>query len=147
MPRRPLDHLPPRPPGPECGAGGIGVWIYVPEGSHRRCGGGMADPDHEGQRQPRRPEPDERRRARDCGEILGNASSNGRREGRSELPWWPWRSEPCGPGMFPPGPADDWSGVPEQLWPATTESVLRRMAHGPANRLDRLRALGNGVVP
>lgn len=32
-------------------------------------------------------------------------------------------------------------------WQATTQSDVRRMAHGLANRVDRLRACGNGVVP
>jgi len=43
---------------------------------------------------------------------------------------------------WPPGPQDDWSAVPEGLEPA-----LRRVAHGHSRRMDRLRALGNGVVP
>lgn len=45
---------------------------------------------------------------------------------------------------FPPGPgdADGWAGVQESLEPA-----IRRMADGGAYRVDRLRALGNGVVP
>jgi DNA (cytosine-5)-methyltransferase 1 len=50
----------------------------------------------------------------------------------------------CAVGIFPPCPddRDSWERVPETLKP----SVLR-MADGLANRLDRIRACGNGVVP
>jgi DNA (cytosine-5)-methyltransferase 1 len=50
---------------------------------------------------------------------------------------------------FPPGPSGDWSNVPERFWPAVKPSV-RGMANGMAGGLarnDRLRILGNGVVP
>lgn len=45
---------------------------------------------------------------------------------------------------FPPGPDDmqSWSRVPEVLEPAVC-----RVAYGLANRIDRLRLAGNGVVP
>lgn len=45
---------------------------------------------------------------------------------------------------FPPYPDDvrSWSVVPESAQPNVC-----RMAHGMADRLDRLRAIGNGVVP
>lgn len=102
----------------------------------------LAHPHHEGQRQPRGTEPDERGRARDGGEAVGDPHRprlegrcmRGGRRAHERLAW-------------PPSPADDWSGIPERLWPATTESVLRGVADGPPLRLDRLRALGNGVVP
>jgi DNA (cytosine-5)-methyltransferase 1 len=55
------------------------------------------------------------------------------------------------PGAFsaawPPGPAGDWSGIHEHFWPTCAQSGVRRVAHGLAPRLDRLRACGNGVVP
>lgn len=51
-----------------------------------------------------------------------------------------------GVGCWPPGPNDDWSGIPEQCWPAT-EPDIRGVADGMAARVDRLRACGNGVVP
>lgn len=47
--------------------------------------------------------------------------------------------------LWPPGPDDDWSGVPRELWPV--EPPVRRVADGVAGRVDRLRACGNGVVP
>ena len=43
--------------------------------------------------------------------------------------------------QWPPGP--DYRGE----WPLGLEPSVRRVAHGIPNRLDRLRALGNGVVP
>ena len=46
----------------------------------------------------------------------------------------------------PPGPEDDWSDVPEHLWPATEPAVCG-VPDGLSNRVDRLRALGNAVVP
>lgn len=43
---------------------------------------------------------------------------------------------------WPPSPSADWSGIPEEAQPA-----VRGVADGAALRVDRLRALGNGVVP
>ena len=68
---------------------------------------------------------------------LGN-SNHKRLEGQlqcecsSELPAWP------------PSPSDyeGWNRVPNHLKPA-----LHRMADGMADRVDRIRACGNGVVP
>ena len=46
--------------------------------------------------------------------------------------------------LWPPGPGEheQWGHVPDALKPA-----VHRMADGMANRVDRLRACGNGVVP
>ena len=57
-----------------------------------------------------------------------------------------------GYGIFAPGPDADWSAIAPRFWPATAQPALRRVADGVAGRLDlsradRLRLLGNGVVP
>ena len=46
--------------------------------------------------------------------------------------------------LWPPAPGghEQWGHVPDALKPA-----VHRMADGMANRVDRLRACGNGVVP
>lgn len=49
-----------------------------------------------------------------------------------QLPLWPPR----------PNDFDDWRNIPENLKPA-----VYRMADGLADRVDRVRACGNGVVP
>jgi len=57
------------------------------------------------------------------------------------------------PSPWPPSPtSDDWRRIPNQFYPTiahekTVESSVRGMAHGSTNRVDRLRALGNGCVP
>lgn len=74
---------------------------------------------------------------RSCGEIMGNTNSE-RLEGQcqcecsNQLPTWP------------PSPTsyEQWEGIPNHLKPA-----LHRMADGLANRVDEIRACGNGVVP
>ncbi len=58
--------------------------------------------------------------------------------GRGQLP------QPDRLPAWPPGPSDDegWRAVPYRLKPA-----IHRMADGLANRVDSIRACGNGVVP
>lgn len=58
----------------------------------------------------------------------------------------------CGRAEYAPGPDADWSTINPRLWPATAEPAFRGMADGTARgldiaRADRLRMLGNGVVP
>lgn len=59
----------------------------------------------------------------------------------------PGAVEAAFPAAWPPGPSGDWSDIDPELWPATTEPLVRGVAHGRAARMDRLRTLGNGVVP
>ena len=50
---------------------------------------------------------------------------------------------------FPPGPSGDWSNIDQRYWPAV-KSPVRGVANGLARglaRADKLRILGNGVVP
>lgn len=74
-----------------------------------------------------------------CSEILGNSDREGlegyvanEREYSDQQPAWP------------PSPAeyDKWERVPAHLKPA-----VHRMADGLADRVERIRACGNGVVP
>ena len=54
------------------------------------------------------------------------------------------------PMEWPPGPKDDWSSIPERLWPTQVEPKVRGVADGMAGGLgrgDQLHILGNGVVP
>jgi DNA (cytosine-5)-methyltransferase 1 len=78
--------------------------------------------------------------ANGCGraEAVGNTDGNGRaeRSGQRNAD----RTAARGRHRFPPGPdqIDEWDGP---------KPALRGDAHGFAARLDRLRILGNGVVP
>ena len=50
---------------------------------------------------------------------------------------------------FPPGPSGDWNNIDQRYWPAV-KSPVRGVANGMAGELaraDKLRILGNGVVP
>ena len=50
---------------------------------------------------------------------------------------------------FPPGPSGDWNNIDQRYWPAV-KSPVRGVADGLARglaRADKLRILGNGVVP
>ena len=74
----------------------------------------------------------------DVGDSYGERLEGRRepeREGSDELPTWP------------PSPEGDWATVPAELHPATAEPELRGVADGVPGRMDRLRALGNAVLP
>ncbi len=90
------------------------------------------------------------------GEELADSSREREREPDDEAPAISQRgarelsrrgSDGGNGSLWPPGPAGEWTGVPEELHPARSKSSLRCMAHGLPHRLDELRALGNVVVP
>lgn len=95
-------------------------------------------------------EPDIRRRAGDQSKAVANTCQQGREiesagHQRQAI-------ERGGYGIFAPGPDADWSAIDPRFWPATTQSIIRRVVDGSSRRMDvsradRLRALGNGVVP
>ena len=75
---------------------------------------------------------------RSCSEIMGD-TNNERLEGwqcqqsnQNQLPSWP------------PSPTsyEQWERIPDNLKPA-----IHKLADGMANRVDEIRASGNGVVP
>jgi len=59
-------------------------------------------------------------------------------------------SDGVGLDTWPPGPSADWSGVPEWCWPALEprlRGVADELSAAMEFRTDRLRCLGNAVVP
>lgn len=86
-------------------------------------------------------------------QLVEHAESIGRGKGRSEPSvrgGWSATAQPI--GLFPPGPSDlsSWRDTLERA--PELEPAFRRVADGLASRLDiarvdRLRLLGNGVVP
>ena len=78
------------------------------------------------------------------GKNLVNANNAGL-EGR-----WPDGQDRYQLPSWPPSPtSDNWRDIPEQYWPSekTPERKLCGMANGTSVRVERLRLLGNGVVP
>lgn len=93
---------------------------------------------------------------RSAGAVLAYAQSSNRRPGSESEPEEPRigrrRLSGNGAGMaslpiFPPGPGDldAWRELLGR--DASLEPALRGTSHGASSRVDRLRALGNGVIP
>jgi DNA (cytosine-5)-methyltransferase 1 len=110
----------------------------------QRRGGALANADGSG----RRPEGHERQPSSDAPQSSRAMADAG--DGQLQEPRRGSEGR-AGPGsagqiLFAPGPRDP-------RWPAILrdaphlEPAVRRMAHGLADRVDRLRACGNGVVP
>ena len=83
-----------------------------------------------------------------------NAEGPGRRRRSGGRPGNPAQSEPeCGNAAAPDaaGRPDGWAGPPREIAGGVpwwgVEPDLVRMVHGGAHRVDRVRALGNGIVP
>lgn len=88
------------------------------------------------QSQPARQQQDGGMGIEQCREVMANANSNE----------FIWRRSSLQMGRsWSPKEDEDHGNSRGNEWPA--ESRVGRMAHGVANRLDRLKALGNGQVP
>lgn len=81
------------------------------------------------------------------GAVLAYADEGRRRTWERDLHAGEPDTHRSSAGLWPPGPDDDWSGIPEELWPSRPKSCFRRDLARLSPRLDRLRALGNAVVP
>lgn len=81
----------------------------------------------------------------DCKSMANPNGAGLERQPRHErAPEWASLFAKDGLPVWPPAPGgyEQWGHVPDALKPA-----VHRMADGMANRVDRLRACGNGVVP
>jgi DNA (cytosine-5)-methyltransferase 1 len=105
----------------------------VPEHADERTSGArrasVADAEREGKSQPEGSVGDERRRPGDGGKDVADAAGDGRDEGQPESAREQGRSDASVGGW--------WSVEPD----------VGRVAHGVPARVDRLRCLGNAVVP
>ena len=74
-----------------------------------------------------------------CCKIMGNANNEG-------LEGWECEEQECSNQLpsWPPSPTsyEQWERIPDNLKPA-----IHKLADGMANRVDEIRASGNGVVP
>lgn len=89
--------------------------------------------------------------AGNMGEALGNPGTSRleipKRQALQEQGWGQEGGAATEPSPFPPGPGDTaaWAAILEE-WPEV-EPALCGVANGIPNRVDRLRACGNAVVP
>jgi DNA (cytosine-5)-methyltransferase 1 len=107
----------------------------VREGEQRRPTAAMADSDREGQLQPRGPLIEIWRWLGDGGEALANTEGSGCHQ----------RTEDAG-RRSPRAGENEWTGLTGSGW-WELEPDVGRVAHGVPARVDRLRSLGNAVVP
>jgi DNA (cytosine-5)-methyltransferase 1 len=106
-----------------------------PEPPPRNGGAGMADADRERQPQPQGGQPDERRRFSDGGNEVADTEREGL-EGRhrpEDVREIAGHAAASGGASY----GDIWA----------TEPDVGRVAHGVPDRVDRLRSLGNALVP
>ncbi|MDA9231374.1 DNA cytosine methyltransferase [Rickettsiales bacterium] len=118
----------------------FGIWQGIKKHSHKlansKCLGWRRGSDGMEGRQSSKIEV--KRSLCSCSEIMGNANNEGlerwqcQQSNQNQLPSWP------------PSPTsyEQWEGIPNNLKPA-----IYKLADGMANRVDEIRASGNGVVP
>lgn len=137
-------------------AAGAGAWLdqsWLPEGIVGNCAAVVDSSCHRDQRTSGHVPETHGGPDRQCLRLPNNAGNGLADPLKSGLEGFPWHEEAgngadiaCGNGFppWPPGPRniEAWGCVPAPLKPA-----VHRMADGMADRVDRIRLCGNGVVP
>lgn len=133
-----------------------GAWINQPHTRKRPRGNSAAMADPQSSRERREagdiPEANERP-YRECTQLSGGSGQSLANTLCTGLERYCWYEAACEPAdlaavsgfpVWPPAPGDheQWGYVADALKPS-----IHRMADGMANRVDRLRLCGNGVVP